>query len=97
MKSFLAVLIVARFLYPKPEDLEVNVPNVQPAGLPRVFWIYLAGAALVAAGFADFSLMAFHFEKAAVIPKTWARSLPFTRRSFISTLGNGPPHPPSCP
>src|SRR5213079_2332615 len=31
----------------------------------------LVGAALVAAGFADFSLMAFHFEKAAIIPKTW--------------------------
>jgi MFS family permease len=67
----LCLLIVARFLYPKPEDLEVSVPNVQPTGLPRVFWIYLAGAALVAAGFADFSLMAFHFQKAAVIPKTW--------------------------
>jgi MFS family permease len=51
--------------------LEVSVPNVQPAGLPRVFWVYLTGAALVAAGFADFSLMAFHFEKAAVISKTW--------------------------
>lgn len=67
----LCLLIVARFLYPKPEDLEASAPNVQPAGLPRVFWIYLAGAALVAAGFADFSLMAYHFEKASVIPKIW--------------------------
>jgi MFS family permease len=67
----LCLLVVARFLYPKPENLEVTVPNVHGTGLPRVFWIYLAGAALVAAGFADFSLMAFHFEKAAVVPKTW--------------------------
>ena len=65
------LLVIARFLYPKPENLEVSVPNVHGTGLPRVFWVYLAGAALVAAGFADFSLMAFHFEKAAVVPKTW--------------------------
>jgi len=39
--------------------------------MPPVFWIYLVGAGLVAAGFADFSLMAYHFEKASVIPNIW--------------------------
>ena len=67
----LALLVIARFVYPRPEDLEVSVPNVKAAGLPRIFWIYLAGAALVAAGFADFSLIAYHFQKASVIPGTW--------------------------
>ncbi|HEV2729014.1 MAG TPA: MFS transporter [Terriglobales bacterium] len=67
----LCLLVFARFSYPKPEDLEVSVPNVEAAGLPRVFWIYLVAAGLVAAGFADFSLMAYHFEKASVIPNTW--------------------------
>jgi MFS family permease len=67
----LALLVIARFAYPKPEDLEVSISNVQASGLPRVFWIYLVGAGLVAAGFADFSLMAYHFEKASVIPDTW--------------------------
>jgi MFS family permease len=66
------LIFTARLLYPKPQDLEAtNVPNVHTAGLPQIFWIYLVGAVLVAAGFADFSLMAFHFEKAAVISKTW--------------------------
>lgn len=65
------LLVVARLLYPRPEDLEVSVPNVHSEGLPRVFWIYLSGAALVAAGFADFTLIAYHFEKASVIPNTW--------------------------
>jgi len=66
------LIFTARLLYPKPQDLEAtNVPNVHTAGLPKIFWIYLVGAVLVATGFADFSLMAFHFEKAAVIPKTW--------------------------
>lgn len=67
----LCLLVFARFSYPKPEDLEVSVSSVQAAGLPRVFWIYLVAAGLVAAGFADFSLMAYHFEKASVIPNTW--------------------------
>jgi len=67
----LFLLVIARFLYPRPEDMEVSVPNVEASGLPRVFWIYLAGAALVAAGFADFSLIAYHFQKASVIPNTW--------------------------
>jgi MFS family permease len=65
------MLIVARLLYPKPEDLEGEVPNVQTKGLPRVFWIYLAGAALVAAGFADFQLIAYHFEKANAVNDIW--------------------------
>ncbi len=67
----LCLLVVARLLSPKPESMEVSVPKIHGADLPRVFLIYMAGAALVAAGFADFSLMAFHFEKAAVVPKTW--------------------------
>jgi MFS family permease len=67
----ITLLVIARFLYPRPEDLEVSVPNVKAEGLPRVFWIYLIGAALVAAGFADFSLIAYHFQKTSVIPNTW--------------------------
>ena len=67
----LSLLVVARLLYPRPQDLDADPPNVRAAGLPRVFWIYLAGASLVAAGFADFSLVAYHFEKAATVPDTW--------------------------
>jgi MFS family permease len=67
----LMLLVTARLEYPRPEDLEAHVTDVDTAGLPRVFWIYMAGACLVAAGFADFSLAAYHFEKTAVIPKVW--------------------------
>ena len=66
-----ALLLVARLLYPKPEDLESHAPDVHGAGLPRIFWIYLAGAALVAAGFADFQLIAYHFAKADAIKDIW--------------------------
>ena len=63
----LSLLMLARLTYPHPEDMEVNVPNVQTQGLPRVFWLYLAGAALVAAGFADFPLIAYHFAQASTV------------------------------
>jgi MFS family permease len=66
-----ALLLVARWQYPAPENLSGEAPDVHSAGLPRVFWIYLGGAALVAAGFADFQLIAFHFEKANAVRAVW--------------------------
>jgi predicted MFS family arabinose efflux permease len=66
----LGLLLAARFIYPRPEDLEPTRSEVHATGLPRVFWIYLIGAAFVAAGFADFSLIAFHFEKTAHVRST---------------------------
>ena len=63
----LSLLMLAHQIYPHPEDMETNVPNVQSRGLPRVFWLYLAGAVLVAAGFADFPLIAYHFTKASTV------------------------------
>ena len=83
----LLLLVFARFSYPKPEDLEVSVANVQASGLPRVFWIYLVGAGLVAAGFADFSLMAYHFEKASVIPNTWVPAF-YSVAMAVSGIGS---------
>jgi len=67
----LAVLAVARVLYPRPEEMETHPPDVHGKGLPRVFWVYLAGAALVGAGFADFPLIAFHFQKASTVSGGW--------------------------
>jgi predicted MFS family arabinose efflux permease len=40
------------------------------AGLPRTYWLYAASSALVAFGFADFSLIAFHFKQAALVSDT---------------------------
>lgn len=66
----LLLLAVARFLYPRPEELEPKTEHIHAKGLPRTFWLYLAGAALVAAGFADFPLVAFHFQKSSVLSQT---------------------------
>lgn len=67
----LALVVLARVLYPRPQDLETHPPDVNTTGLPRVFWVYLAGAVLVAAGFADFPLIAYHFNQAAIVPTVW--------------------------
>jgi predicted MFS family arabinose efflux permease len=67
----LSLLLIARWLYPRPEEMETETPDVRTRGLPRVFWIYLAGAMLVAAGFADFPIIAFHFHKTASVPQDW--------------------------
>jgi len=67
----LTLLVVARIQYPRPSDLEPDVQDVQATGLPRAYWVYLIGAALVAAGFADFSLVAFHFQQTSTVPSTW--------------------------
>jgi MFS family permease len=65
----LTLLLIARWLYPRPEEMEEEPPNLYVEGLPRVFWIYLTGAALVAAGYADFPLIAFHFQETSSVPK----------------------------
>lgn len=67
----LSILAVARISYPRPDELESSPPDVQTSGLPRAFWLYLAGAILVAAGFADFPLIAFHFATTAIVPGAW--------------------------
>jgi MFS family permease len=67
----LAMVLIARLIYPRPQDLETTPPQVSGKGLPHVFWMYLAGAALVAAGFADYPLIAFHFSRAGTVPSDW--------------------------
>ncbi len=67
----LGILFVARLLYPRPQDLESSPPDVHAQGLSRVFWLYLAGAGLVATGFADFPLIAFHFQRSATVSAEW--------------------------
>lgn len=67
----LSLVLLARWFYPRPHELETKKGDMHAKGLPRVFWIYLAGAALVAAGFADFPLIAYHFAKASSVPKDW--------------------------
>ncbi len=67
----IAVLLLARKLYPRPRDLEPAAPELQPRGLERTFWLYLVAVALMAVGYTDFPLIAYHLEREAIVPATW--------------------------
>ena len=67
----LATLVVARFSHPAPRELEKEPDDYSAARrFPKSFWIFVGGGALIAAGFVDFSLIAFHFQKAATVRQT---------------------------
>ncbi|NYB51246.1 MAG: MFS transporter [Methanobacteriaceae archaeon] len=63
----LTVLLTSRFLYPNPHDLEINVPQLETKGLMKIYWIYIVGVIFIALGFADFPLIAFHFQKVETV------------------------------
>ncbi len=63
----LSLLAVARLLYPRPRDLSASSAEPATSRFPRVFWVYLAAAALAGAGFADFPLIAYHFQHAGTV------------------------------
>jgi MFS family permease len=67
----LAVLLAARYIFPRPHDFELAPPPLEGEGLARVFWVYIVAVAFIAAGYADFSLIAYHFNKAQIMPGTW--------------------------
>lgn len=62
---------LARWRYPRPQDMEAVPRALSRHGLPRLYWIYLAGAGLVAAGFADYPVIAYHFAKTGMVPGDW--------------------------
>jgi MFS family permease len=67
----MSVLVAARLLYPRPHELELARPELESKGFPRAFWLYVVAAALVAAGYTDFPLIAYHFEKTSSVPDAW--------------------------
>lgn len=68
----LAMVITAKLFFPKPQDLDKKEPVVlETKGFTSAYWLYLMGGALIAAGFADFALLAFHFDKTHNVPMHW--------------------------
>src|SRR5437660_10124712 len=65
----LATLVLARLLHPRPHELEEGSGHtLATTNLTQTYWIYLVAGGLLAAGFADFALIGFHFQKANVMP-----------------------------
>ncbi|MCK9583267.1 MAG: MFS transporter [Endomicrobiales bacterium] len=71
--GFLAIvaLIVASRIYPTPQDLETSqIASPTKNHTNATFWIYLLASASLAAGFADFPIIAYHFAKHAILSAT---------------------------
>lgn len=71
----IGTLILSRSLYPNPRDLERKNLDLNTAGFPRVFWWYLVGIGLLAAGYADFPLIAYHLKQHGVTDDVWIPAL----------------------
>jgi len=67
----LSLLFAAKLSYPNPRDLEPASIKLEGKGYPRKFWLYVVAVGFIAAGYADFALVAYHFKKAAVAPDYW--------------------------
>jgi MFS family permease len=64
----LATLAIARAKYPQPQELDARpAPELDDARALRDLKIFLAATALIAAGFSDFALIAFHFARDQVV------------------------------
>lgn len=82
----LSLVVVARMIYPRPHELSAGAPTVGTQAFPRAFWLYLAAAALVAAGFADFPIMAFHFQRSGAVS---AAATPLFYAAAMAVSGAG--------
>ncbi len=64
----LLLVLGARAAFPRASEIRHDAAAIAATGYPPVFWWYGAASALVAFGFADYALIAFHFAKSHVIP-----------------------------
>lgn len=66
----LGLLVIGRIKVPEPRNLECSFSGIQTAGMRGLFWLYMAAAACVAAGFADFPLIAYHFQRKTLVSES---------------------------
>jgi MFS family permease len=66
--AFVAML-AARYVY--PENKGTPPTRKDTAVLPKVYWIYVAAAGVLALGFLDFPLLSYHFENTALVKKEY--------------------------
>lgn len=67
----LAVLIAANRTFPQPESLETTKADLNTKGFSNSFWLYIAAVSLIAAGYIDFPLIAFHFKQQSILSDAW--------------------------
>src|SRR5438477_10920951 len=62
----ITIILVARYFFPNPRGVEVS-ETIRKEKFPGAFWFYMAANACIGAGFADFALIAYHFQKTASV------------------------------
>jgi predicted MFS family arabinose efflux permease len=67
--AVLLLVFTARLRFPYAGKIRRDPVDLHATGYPPIFWWYAAGAALVAFGFADYALIAFHFAKSHAVPQ----------------------------
>lgn len=73
-------LIFARSKFPHPKDFEPIIPLHEGSSFSKTFWVFLIAMALIASGFADFPIIAFHLSinttlDIALIPVLYALAM----------------------
>ncbi|HET9819031.1 MAG TPA: MFS transporter [Rhodanobacteraceae bacterium] len=64
----MATLAIARWRYPQPRELDTTpAPQVSDARALRELRVFLAATALIAAGYSDFALIAFHLARDHIV------------------------------
>ena len=58
----ISILLYCKYLYPKPENLEIKTTSIVSKGFPKKYWIYILAVVFIAAGYVDFPLIAYHFK-----------------------------------
>lgn len=64
----MAIVLITRALYPDPSRLEAKKLSVASRGFNGRYWLYLLAVGFVAMGFADWALVAYHFEARRLFP-----------------------------
>ncbi|HXS07981.1 MAG TPA: MFS transporter [Rhizomicrobium sp.] len=66
----LLLVLSARLAFPQAGRIAPGADAERDGAYPKIFWWYAVGAALVAFGFADYALIAFHFAKSHTLAAT---------------------------
>jgi MFS family permease len=77
-------LAIAPSRYPRPAELESKAPKISAEGMTRGHWVYVVGAGLIGAGFADFQLIVYHLKQAAIVPD---QGIPLLCALAVATIG----------
>jgi len=67
----ITALTLTKISYPRPQKMEKQGFSLQTKGLSKNYWRYVFGVGFIAAGYADFALIAYHFQKASIVSPVW--------------------------